>query len=161
MEQLVALSGFIGAWFLVAGPVHQAAIELRAEEVDRSAFAAATESAPHGRPVSPWWWLLPPVAIFLARRRSRQHRAAMLSRLQPAQTEQLVSFMNKANGWLTVATGAALIAVKETAELLDALEWGEGNLIPVVLGMLVLSLGFAVYRLLATGRLLHANGEAA
>lgn len=122
METVIAWAGFIGGWLLVAGPLFQAAVELRELEVDRAGISAATSSvAPP--PISNWWWLLPPVAYLKLRRRSRLHRAAVLDALTTEQRGQMVGFMNKANGWLTVSIGAAFIAIKETWELHEVGEW--------------------------------------
>ena len=43
--------------------------------------------------------------------------------LGPRQLEQTVSFLNKASGWMTVAAGAFLIAIKETFEVVELFEW--------------------------------------
>jgi hypothetical protein len=48
VHELIAWCGFFGAWFLVAGPVYQAALELEEEGLERDTFA----------PRSPGWWVL-------------------------------------------------------------------------------------------------------
>ena len=40
MDYVIAICGFVGGWLLVAGPVWQAAIELREEEIDQEAIEA-------------------------------------------------------------------------------------------------------------------------
>jgi len=43
--------------------------------------------------------------------------------LGPRQLEQTVAFLNKASGWMIVAGGAFLIAIKETYEVVELFEW--------------------------------------
>jgi hypothetical protein len=124
VEVLIAWSGFLGAWLLVAGPLLQAALELREEDIQSEQIEAASARLRAGHPeVSAWWWLLPPVHYWLQRRRSKRLREAVMRELSPDQLGGLVSFLNKATGWLFVAGGAALIAVKETWELTELQEW--------------------------------------
>lgn len=140
MELFIHLAGFLGAWLLVAGPLFQAAVELRDEQVDREAFTRATDATPTPQKVSPWWWLLPPVAYVKSRRRSSAHRDAVLAALEPEQRAQLVGFMNKAHGWLAVAGGAFLIALKETWELVHLVELPDW-----VFGVAVVALAIGVF----------------
>jgi hypothetical protein len=70
MEHLVA--GFFGAWLLFAGPLYQANLELRAEDVEVDRIRAAKE-APAPDEVSKGWWLVPPVHRVLRRRRQEAH----------------------------------------------------------------------------------------
>lgn len=120
MELLIALAGFAGGWFLVAGPIFQAAVELREHEAAGKRYLL-DQPDDASRKVSPWWWLLPPVKIFLEKRRSDRYRQEYFSQLPADDAALLVSFMNKATGWVYVATGAFLIAVKETFELVEEL----------------------------------------
>ena len=62
MESLIAWSGFLGAWLLVAGPIYQAVIELEAEAFERDAVAAVSAMVEPPPRTSAWWWLLPPSA---------------------------------------------------------------------------------------------------
>lgn len=39
MDHLIAWCGFLGAWLLVAGPLHQATRELEEEEIERDDLA--------------------------------------------------------------------------------------------------------------------------
>lgn len=123
MSHAIEWCGFAGGWLLVAGPVYQAARELADEEFDRDAIAAASASLTPRRSVSVWWWLLPPVAYMLRRRRLEAQRRELLEVLDAQQLERLMHYRQTAVGWLYVAAGAFLIAIKETAELREALEW--------------------------------------
>ncbi|WP_375492808.1 hypothetical protein [uncultured Jatrophihabitans sp.] len=123
MDSVLAWCAFFGAWLLVAGPIYQAAIELRDEDIERDDIAAAAHTVDRPARVSPWWWLLPPVHILLRRRRNRAYRREVFDQLTAAQVEAFVSFMNKATGWLFVAGGALLLAVNETWELREREEW--------------------------------------
>ncbi|MEO6117383.1 MAG: hypothetical protein ABIP33_13455 [Pseudolysinimonas sp.] len=123
MPQAIAIFGFLGAWLLVAGPLFQAYLELRDEEVDREGWEKANKATPKPDAFSAWWWLLPPVAWFKQQARNKQHQREVMKALDPHATEQAVSFFNKANGWFIVAGGAALLGVKETWELVEAWGW--------------------------------------
>jgi len=123
MQHVILILGALGAWFLVAGPLFQAAVELREQEYDREEMEKATSSVQAPKSISPWWWLLPPVAWVKQRRQSTAHRQAVMDALGPRQLEQTVSFLNKASGWMTVAAGAFLIAIKETFEVVELFEW--------------------------------------
>jgi hypothetical protein len=61
MEHLVEWAGFFGAWLLFAGPLYQANLELRAEDIEVDRIRAAAKEAPAPEEVSKWWWLVPPV----------------------------------------------------------------------------------------------------
>lgn len=135
--------GFLGAWFLVAGPIHQAAGELREQELDREALAAAGRGVVEPQPVSRWWWLVPPVKYLRERRRNRTFREAVFQALDPADREDFVDYMTKATGWLLVAVGGLCIAAKETWELLDHFELDAGVWVAVVAVMSLLSAGYA------------------
>lgn len=111
---MIAWSGFVGAWLLVAGPFFQAVIELSEEQFTRSEFQTITATTPAPAPISPWWWLLPPVGYLKQWRRRRDHRDAIMRQFTPVQREVMVRFTDKATGWLFVASGAFFIAVKET-----------------------------------------------
>ena len=123
MPQAIAIFGFLGAWLLVAGPLIQAYLELREEEIDRESWEKANKSIPKPEGFSAWWWLLPPVAWLKQTARNRQHQQQVVKVLDPRVTEQAVSFFNKANGWFIVAGGAAFLGVKETWDLVEAWAW--------------------------------------
>ena len=157
MEYVIAICGFIGGWLLVAGPVWQAAIELREEEVDRDAIEAVKSSAPPPPKVSAWWWLLPPVAYFLQSRRQRAARQAVQDALPPEQLKQTISFLNKANGWVVVALGGFLLAVKETWELVDLLHLAQWVFWVLVVIMPILAIGNAVRKVINTHNALNPD----
>jgi hypothetical protein len=142
MNQVIAWAGFLGAWLLVAGPLYQGAIELREEDVDREAIEASKAAVPRPDPPSAWWWLAPPVMYVLWRRTSGAYRQATLAQLNPAQREQFTSFINKAGGWFTVATGASLLAAEQSWNLTERYGWPGWLfwvLIVVMLGAAVLN----------------------
>jgi hypothetical protein len=123
MDKVIAWSGFLGAWLLVAGPLYQGALELREEDVDREGMEAAIAQVPRPEPASPWWWLLPPVLYLIRRRRTRAFREEALARLTRAQRDQRASFINKAAAWFTVAVGAALLAADQTWQVIIRQHW--------------------------------------
>jgi hypothetical protein len=142
MNQVIAWAGFFGAWLLVAGPLYQGAIELHEEDVDRDAIEASTAKVSRPDPPSPWWWLLPPVMYVLRHRRSEAYRQAALAQLSPAQREQFTTFVNKANGWFTVAAGATLLAAEQSWNLTERHRWPRWLfwvLLVVMLGAAVLN----------------------
>ncbi|HEX7834191.1 MAG TPA: hypothetical protein VF479_01845, partial [Pseudolysinimonas sp.] len=91
------------------------------------------------------------------RRRNDRYQKAVMVALPPAAREQFVGFMNKANGWFTVAAGAFLIALKETWELVELYE------LPVVVywvAIVVLSIAAVsntVVRMLRADEILHVD----
>ena len=123
MEIVIVLCGALGAWLLVAGPIYQAAVELGEMDFDHEGMEAIESSVPTPARMSPWWWLFPPAAYFKQRSIAAQHRQAVMEALGDEQRAQTVAFLNKAKGWFTVAAGALLIAIKETWELSELLEW--------------------------------------
>jgi len=142
VSRVIVWAGFLGAWLLVAGPLYQGAMELHEEEVDREGIEASAASIPRLEPPSPWWWLLPPAMYLIRRQRRNAFRRAVLMQLSQTQRDQLASFINKATGWFTVATGAALLAVDETWQLVDGNHWPSWLfwvLITVMLGASVLN----------------------
>jgi len=138
VHELILWAGFFGAWLLVAGPLHQARVELAEEEFERETFEPLVDqlgSRPH---VSAWWWLLPPLRLYVGHRvRDQWQRKVWLS-LPDEQFEALSSFMAKARGWMLVGTGGLLIATKETYELVEGHEWPVWLVWVIVLGMTLL-----------------------
>jgi hypothetical protein len=63
MSHAMAWRGFFGARLLVAGPIYQAAIELRDEEFRRSDLEEAAASVEPPPRVSAWVWALIVVMI--------------------------------------------------------------------------------------------------
>jgi hypothetical protein len=150
MEVVVVALGALGAWLLVAGPVFQAALELREQELDHDAFDEALSAVDPPRRLSAWWWLLPPVAYFLQRQRTQVHRNAVMKALNPEQLEQTLTFLNKAGGWLLVGLGAFFIAVKETWELVELLHWPDWVFWVLIVVMTLLAIGNTVARMIRT-----------
>ena len=160
MEHVIVVLGALGAWFLVAGPLFQAAVELREQEVDRDAIERVTSGIEAPPPISPWWWLLPPVAWVKQSRQSRQHRQAVMDALGPRELEQTVSFMNKANGWMIVAGGAFLIGIKETFEVVELFEWPIAVFWVIVVVAPVLCVANAAIRMARAAKMLGGDGSA-
>ena len=159
MEYVIAICGFVGGWLLVAGPVWQAAIELREEEVDQEAIEAVKSSIEVPAPISAWWWLLPPVAYLLQLRRRREYQEKFNAALAPEQLQQTVSFFNKANGWVIVAIGGFLIAVKETWELVEQFHWPLWVFWILFVVMPIVALASAVRKTISTYKTLNPNAE--
>jgi hypothetical protein len=155
---IIAL-GALGAWLLVAGPVYQAALELREQEIDQDKINAAAESVEAEPKPSPWWWLLPPVALIKRQRWTARQRDAMMHALDPEQIRQMVAFMSKANGWLAVAAGALLIAVKETWEFVELVKLPDFVTWLIVVLALVISIGNVFFQMARAGRTLASAEE--
>jgi uncharacterized membrane protein YqaE (UPF0057 family) len=153
--------GSLGAWLLVAGPLYQAALELREQEIDREKIDAVVSSVAPPPRMSPLWWLLPPVAYFKQRTLSTEHRNRIMEALPKEQIEQTLTFMNKARGWLIVSFGAFLIAIKETWELTERLHWAIWVFIVIVVLAFVLSVAHAAYQMYATQRALGKDDATA
>lgn len=113
----MTIVGFLGAWLLVAGPLYQAALELRDENLEQDHFDKAREQVNNVPHVSVWWWLIPPVKVYLERRRDARFRREFMNHLSDTDLEAMVSFMSKATGWAVVSLGGFLLAVNETYEL--------------------------------------------
>lgn len=143
MHELAAWCGFLGAWLLVAGPVYQAVLELRAEELETDRLRAAMSEIEEPPRVSPWWWLVPPVRLVLQRRRTERHQQHMMDTLSDPDYEAFRSYVNKAFGWLLVGLGGLFIAAKETVELAELHEWPTWLPWLLVVVMLWLSFGNA------------------
>lgn len=155
--------GFVGAWLLFAGPVYQAALELREQGFDRDDGDRLREqmaSLPAPARISPWWWLLPPVAYLLHRRAGREWRARAVEVLDQEDLERFVTFQNKAMGWLLVGAGALAIAAKETAELIDEYHWSWWLLIPMLLVPFLVSVGFTMNRMRREIEMTGVSGRA-
>ncbi|PJJ62185.1 hypothetical protein [Compostimonas suwonensis] len=161
MDYVIAICGAVGGWLLVAGPIYQAAIELREQEFDRDQIEQAVSAVASPPRLSPWWWLLPPVAYVLQRRRARDHSEALMRALKPEQRMQALSFVNKATGWLIVAFGAFLIAFKETWETTELFEWPWWVFAVLVVLISLLCVGHATFRLVLTDRALKRAEDAA
>ncbi|WP_213813799.1 hypothetical protein [Glaciihabitans sp. dw_435] len=159
MTIAIVVCGALGAWLLLAGPLYQAALELREQEVDRDGIEAVSSTVAAADPVSPWWWLLPPVAYILHQRSAREHRRALMEAMGPDQIRQTVEFLNKANGWLIVAAGAFLIAVKETYELVELVEWPIAVFWVLVVVLPLICFAYVIFRFAWTGRMLRKDED--
>ena len=147
MHALALWAGFIGAWALVAGPVYQAMLELRAEDIQTDRLRALSVEVPPPPPPSRWWLLLPPVYFFLRHRRKKLVQSRWLELMADPDFEALTQFSNKAAAWVMVGFGGLMIALKETAELAEGNEWPLVVFVIVVVAMLGFSIGFGVSRL--------------
>ncbi|MQY23931.1 hypothetical protein [Nocardia macrotermitis] len=149
---VIAALGAFGAWLLVAGPLYQAAMELRDQG------ASERRELPEGvvppQRISPWWWLLPPVAYWKYRQERERVKSAVLQSLSAEDVQRILTFSNTALGWLLVAGGATCIAIKETWEFVEAMEWPWGwTLLLVVLAGMA-ALGNTSYQTARTSRIL-------
>lgn len=160
MEYVIALCGFVGGWLLVAGPVWQAAIELREEEIDRDAIEVVKLNVVPPAKVSPWWWLLPPVAYVLQSRRQQAYRRAFNAAMAPEQLKQTLSFLNKANGWVIVAVGGSLIAAKETWNLVGDFHWPTWVFWILVVVMPLIAVASTLRKMSNTQKALDPQGTA-
>lgn len=115
--------GFLGAWLLVAGPLAQATRELQEEDIERDDLARAAAMLPKPPPVPAWWLLLPPAYYWLRRRRTRAWRQAVLEAMPSDKAHAFRGFREKADAWLFVASGAALLALKETWTVRETHGW--------------------------------------
>jgi hypothetical protein len=117
-EELTTCGRFVGAWLLVAGPMFQGALELRAEDIDREVIQRVARSIPARQRVSSWWWLFPPVLYALYWQNTIRHRKEMFAAMTTEQREKALRYMNKATGWFLVSGGGLLLACAETRELI-------------------------------------------
>jgi len=157
--------GALGAWLLFAGPVYQAAVELRElgfDEDEQQATRERLREVPRPeRGYSAWWWLLPPVAYFLAVRDGRRQRQEVFKHIPAEHRGRFIVWQNKAAGWLIVGFGALCIAVKETAELVEEQEWPAWTLAPMLIVPFLAGVGYTVYRMGRTRELEHLDDEVA
>ena len=124
MPEFIAWSGFFGAWLLVAGPIYQAAIELDEEDFERPTDGSITATTGVEPPrVSLWWLLLPPVAYVLLLRARNARDRSFREVMSGDQLEHMMHYKETAAAWILVASGACLIALKETWELREEYEW--------------------------------------
>ncbi len=159
MDYVIVLSGFLGAWLLVGGPIYQAALELKEQDVDREGIDAVTHDIQQPPRISPWWWLLPPVAYLLNARRNRKYREAVFAAMKPEHVKQTVVFLDKARGWVTVAAGAFFIAVKETWELVHLLNWNVAVFWALLVLLPIAAVSFTAFSLSRSEKVLASTKE--
>lgn len=156
MEEFILWIGFIGSWLLFAGPIYQAALELKEQDIEIDRIRAATKSIERPPKISIWWWLLPPIKFILERRRSDEYRRAHIASLSPEDAASLLTFMNKASAWMFVASGGLCIALKETYELAEHNEWSSMVYGAIILSLILLSIANLVVRIKRSSSILEA-----
>jgi hypothetical protein len=117
MALFVKVCGFIGAWLFFVGPVYQSVQELREEARALEEHRGPWKELEPEKRSSAWWWLLPPVKVVLAWRERAQQRKRLLASLTPSEMSAVVALIKKAEGWLLVAGGGLLAAIKETHQV--------------------------------------------
>jgi hypothetical protein len=153
MDIAIALLGLVGAWLLLAGSIYQAVLELRAHElaVERLQELGALAQT---KQVSGWWWLVPPVKVYLERRRAMAQKEVYFNALSVEEFEGLVSFLNKSAGWLCVALGGVMIAIKETHQFCRDHHIGEILFALIAITLAGLCILFARVRVISSDQLL-------
>lgn len=147
MDILILWIAFVGSWLLFAGPIYQAALELSDENLEIDKIRLPRESAGLPPRISVYWWFLPPIKLYLEQRRSSQYRKYLFQTMDTKDAESLMSFLNKATGWLLVAIGGLFIATKETYELSKYYEISPVVFTLVILIMALISISFTVINL--------------
>lgn len=160
LDYLISICGFAGGWLLVAGPVWQAFIELQEQDIDRDAIEDAKHSSDVIPRFSAWWWLLPPVAYVKEFRRSRANRQAFSDALPPEARKQTMDFLNKANGWVVVAIGAYLFAIKETYELIELIHFPIWVFWVLIVVLPIVAVTNAVVRIVLGKQMLDPKAQA-
>lgn len=156
-DLIIAGVGCVGAWLLVAGPVYQAALELREQDIGQQrALSASTADT---KDISPWWWLVPPVAYWKRHVAHDRLRRETFAKADSEEVRKLLTFYNKSLGWLLVAAGAFLMAIKETWELGEILEWPAVSTAAVIVVATVAVLGNVVLQMARTKLVLHDGSE--
>jgi hypothetical protein len=131
---VLSFFGFVGAWLLFLGPVYQASLELRAHRYAMEKMKSLDDLAPPPR-LSSWWWVLFPVKLLLERRQVAAYREACIEALTVDDLAALLALRNAATGWICVAAGGLLLAVKETSQCCGVLHLGLAVFVAVALGM--------------------------
>ncbi|HCS57466.1 MAG TPA: hypothetical protein DIW80_09735 [Gordonia polyisoprenivorans] len=133
---IIAALGALGAWLLVAGPLYQAATELRDQGLTQR--RALPDTIAPSQPISPWWWLIPPVAYWRHHRERTRIKREVIGVMSTEEVQRMLAFSNTALGWLLVAAGATCIAIKETWEFVHMADW------PPVMTWVIIVLAAAV-----------------
>jgi hypothetical protein len=125
----------IGAWLLVAGPMYQAVIELRSLVINRERFEQL------GRPkqVSRWLWILPPLRMMLQRREHYRYFEKLHANVPLEDIDQLIRFIQKAEGWWLVTLGGFLIASSLSLKMFGWIGFAVSPVIAFVLGAFVIA----------------------
>jgi hypothetical protein len=84
---------------------------------------------------SGWSWVLFPVKLVLEHRRVTTYRAACIAALTVDDLEAMLALRNAATGWIFVAAGGLLLAVKETFQCCGILHLRLAVFIAVTVGM--------------------------
>lgn len=147
LADIVALLGVVGAWLLFAGPIYQAALELREYDAAKERLRRSSASTEIGAPLAWGWSLLLPVKLVVEWQRRTRARERWMSTLSSADHAAIVLFVHKATGWSLVAAGAWLLALVHTYEL--GLAHGAGGLALAILvaGATAASVGWCGWRL--------------
>lgn len=144
---LVDILSMVGAWLLVAGPIFQAYIELTDADLQvfevRKRLSKLNIEPP--KPVSKWLWLFPPAHFLSTKRIKEDHRMQITMNMDDDTYDLFSSFLHKARGWFLVASGATLIAIKETFELVERLEWSKGIFFCLVIVCFIIAVGNTYY----------------
>jgi hypothetical protein len=157
METLFIWLGFIGSWFLFAGPIYQAVLELQDQDIEFDRLRAAGAKVPRPAKLSGWFWIIFPVKLYVEYRRNKYQQQHILKLLDRNDIESLVSFRNKSTAWLFVALGGACIASKETYELAEHYELSGQVLLLLIVVMIALSIINLAYRLKRSTKIKNIN----
>lgn len=147
MHTFVLWVGFLGGWALVAGPVYQAILELRAEDTESIRLSAESVRALAPAAPSRWWLVLPPVYLMVRHRKLQATIEDWLQQLPDRDFRALAQYGNKAAAWVMVGFGGLAIATKETYELSAGSHWPTVVFCVVEVLMLLLSMSFGPSRL--------------
>jgi hypothetical protein len=135
MHAVVAVASFVGAWLLVVGPIYQAALELRAQDIAEERIREVGRSLTPPPPITRWWWLVPPVMLYLLRRRIVEYRLQYFQALSLEDAKAMLVYFSKATAWMMVASGGILTAFSATWSLTECFHLG-----PIVFAALVVVL---------------------
>ena len=116
------------------------------EEFERDSITRAQREIEVPPRVSAWWLAVPPAYFILRRRRDGVYRQRVREAMSPEDLRAFAHLRDVAAAWFLVAAGAALIAVKETWELVEAYDWDEWSFWALLAGMLVLATAVIVVR---------------
>ena len=144
MHVLETWAAFFGAWMLVAGPIYQATLELRDEDIEMERLRTMLSSFKDPPKVSMWWWVLPPVYLYLRHRRTEAFRDEWMASLAEKDYTSLKHYFDKASGWMVVGAGGALLAVSTTWALCAEMDWNVVVFAALVVVMAALAVGYTI-----------------